>query len=47
MRIIKSQFVAKIFAQLLSQKFYFNNPDVILKLCNIYCCSFMDPVFET
>ena len=47
MKIIKSEFVAKRFAQLLNQKFYFNKADVILKLCTIYCCSFMDLVFET
>ena len=23
-----------------NQEFYFNSPDVILKLYNIYCCSF-------
>ena len=47
MKIIKSEFVAKRFAQSLNQKFYFNKTDVILKLCNIYCCSFMDLVFKT
>ena len=31
-------FISKIHS--LNQEFYFNNPDVILKLYNIYCCSF-------
>ena len=31
-------FISKIHS--LNQEFYFNSPDVILKLYNIYCCSF-------
>ena len=31
-------FISKIHS--LNQEFYFNSPDVILKLFNIYCCSF-------
>ena len=31
-------FISKMHS--LNQEFYFNNPDVILKLYNIYCCSF-------